>query len=67
MVIERTENELILKLPNDIGTYYLDKITKYLKYVESNSEGEFDEEMINQIANESKNRWWQENQHKLLK
>lgn len=67
MTIERTNDELILRLPIEIGTLSLDNITKYLKYVESNSGSNFDEEKINEIASESKQRWWEENKHKFIK
>ena len=67
MIVERTENEMILRLPLDIGTYYLEKITHYLKYIEANSESVYDETEINNIAEESKMRWWQENKHKFIK
>lgn len=66
MIVERTENELILRLPLDFGTYNLDKITKYLKYAESISGSKVDEDEINIIADESKNRWWSENKHKYI-
>ncbi len=61
MIIERTDNELILRLPIEIGTFNLDKITRYLKYLESNSDSIFDEDKVNEIADESKKRWWEEN------
>jgi hypothetical protein len=67
MIIERTNAELILRLPIEIGTLSLDKITKYVKYVESNSGSNFDEAQINEIAAESKKRWWEENKHKFIK
>ncbi len=67
MVIERTEKELILKLPLDLGIQNLDKIIRYLKYTESNSNSIYNEEEINQIANESKQNWWLENKHRYIK
>lgn len=66
MIIERTDNELILRLPLDFGTYNLDKITKYLKYAESTSNIHVDEGEISKIADESKKRWWSENKNKYI-
>jgi hypothetical protein len=67
MKVERTDSELILRLPLDIGTYNLDKISRYLKYSESVGLSNVNEDEINSIADESKKRWWSENKHKYIK
>jgi hypothetical protein len=59
MIVERTENKIILRLPKELSNFNLNKIANYLEYVEANSESNFDEE--------SKQNWWKENQHRFIK
>ncbi len=66
MIIERNDKEVILRLPLDIGTHNLDNIARYLKYVEITSGSKSDEDSTNEIADESKKRWWNENKHKYI-
>ena len=67
MIVERTDSELILRLPLDIGTYNLVQIMRYLKYSESTRLNNGNEDEVNSIADESKKRWWSENKHKYIK
>jgi hypothetical protein len=67
MIIERTETEVILRLPSDIDSFGLERIERYLKYIESTKGSESDEQRVNQIADESKARWWSENKHRFIK
>ena len=67
MVIERTNNEIILRLPADIDTAGFERIVNYLKYKEAIRKSEGTEEQANELANESKKRWWAENKANFIK
>lgn len=67
MIIERTNNEVILRLPADIDTLGLQRIVDYLKYKETIKESKASEEQANQLANESKSNWWNDNKNRFLK
>ena len=67
MIIERTENEVILRFPTDVGVLGLDNITRYLKYLESVKNSEATDSEANKLANDSKKSWWSENKHKYIK
>jgi len=67
MVIERTNKEIIFRLPVDIGISGLQRIVNYLKYKETILKSEGTEEQANQLANESKKRWWAENKERFIK
>jgi len=67
MKIERTNNEVIFKLPADVDTLGLQRIINYLKFKESVKNSAATEEQANKLANESKKRWWEENKHKYIK
>ena len=67
MVIEKTNTEIILRLPVDIDTTGLDRIVNYLKYKEAVRLSKGTEQQADELANESKKRWWAENKHKFIK
>ena len=67
MVIERTNDEIIFRLPADIDTTGFQRIVNYLKYKEAIRKSEGTEEQANKLANESKKRWWAENKAKFIK
>jgi len=67
MIIERTKNEVILRLPADIDTLGLQRIIDYLKYKETIKQSKATEEQANELANESKSNWWKENKNRFIK
>jgi hypothetical protein len=66
MIIERTDSEVIFRCPSSIGTIGLDKIARYLKYIEAVNESSATEDEVNKIADESKKRWWAENKNNYI-
>jgi hypothetical protein len=67
MVIERTNNEIIIRLPADIDTFGLQRIIDYLKYKEAIRMSKATEKDANDLAKESKKRWWVENKHRFIR
>ena len=67
MVIERTSNEIIFRLPADIDTTGLQRIVNNLKYKEAIRKSEGTVSQANKLANESKKRWWAENKERFIK
>jgi hypothetical protein len=67
MVIEKTNNEIILRLPADIDTAGFDRIVNYLKYKEAIRLSKGTEKQANELADESKKRWWAENKQRFIK
>src|SRR5882757_3589305 len=67
MVIERTNNEVIFRLPADIDTASFERIVNYLKYKEAIRKSEGTDEQANKLADESKKRWWTENKNRFIK
>jgi hypothetical protein len=54
MVIERTNNEIILRLPADIDTAGFERIVNYLKYKEAIRKSEGTEEQANELETNPK-------------
>ena len=67
MVIERTNKEILLRLTADMDITGLQRIINYLQYKEYIMKSEGTEEPANQLANESKRRWWTENKERFFK
>ena len=67
MIIERTEDEVIFRLPADIDISSLQRILDYLKYKEAISKSQGTEEQAQELARESKARWWEENKERFIK
>lgn len=67
MVIERSKNEILFRLPTTIDTESLQKIINFLKYKEAIKESKASENQANDLADESKKNWWKENKSKYIK
>ncbi len=67
MVIERTDKEIILRLPVDTDIRGLQRIVNYFKYKETSKASQGTEEQANMLADESKKRWWAENKQRFIK
>ena len=67
MVIEKTNDEIIFRLPADIDTSGFERIVNYLKYKEAIRKSVGTEEQANKLADESKKRWRAENKAKFIK
>jgi hypothetical protein len=67
MTIERTDSEIIFRVPSDLSSFGLDNIISYLKYLESTKNSKALEKKVDEIANESKSRWWAENKNRFIK
>ena len=67
MVIEKTDSEIIFRLPADIDTAGFQRIVNYLKYKEAIRKSKGTDEQANALADESKKRWWSENKSKFIK
>ncbi len=66
MTIERTDKEIIFRLPSDIDTESLQRILDYLKFRESVKDSVGTEEQSNLLADELKKVWWKEYKHRYI-
>lgn len=67
MDIQRTENEILLKLPANVDTLGLQKMIDYLKFKEATADSNADQNEIGKLAKESKESWWKENKDRFVK
>jgi len=67
MEIERTDNEIIFRVPTNVDTLGLQRIIDYLRYKEATATSNADQNKVDNIAEESKTNWWKENKGKFIK
>ncbi len=67
MDIQRTDSEILLRLPANVDTLGLQRMIDYLKYKEATAESRADQTEIDKLAKESKANWWKENKRRFIK
>jgi hypothetical protein len=67
MVLERTGNEVIIRLPGNINWEDLELMIKFIKYRERVAKSKATQEDIDRLASEANKQWWEENKHRFLK
>ncbi|HET8829453.1 MAG TPA: hypothetical protein VFM79_08925 [Pelobium sp.] len=67
MVIERTDKEVIIRLPANINVDGLQRLVDYLTYKEVTSKSEATQEDVDDLAKEVKASWWVKNKERLTK
>lgn len=67
MDIQRTDSEILFRLPANIDTLGLQRMIDYLRYKEATADSKADQGEIDKLAKESKASWWKENRHRFIK
>lgn len=67
MRIERTDSEIILRLPLNTDLENLQRLIDYMQIKEVLQYAQGNDEVANQLAEESKENWWKENKKRFIK
>ena len=67
MLIERTPDEIIIRLPASVDTFGLQRLLDYLTYKEATANSKATQDQVDRLAKEVKKGWWKENRKRLLK
>lgn len=67
MVIERTNKEIIIRLPLCIDTEGLQRLVDYLTYKEATAKSKARQSDVDTLAKEVKKGWWTKNRNRLIK
>ena len=67
MEIERTDKEIIIRLPGNIETQDLQDFLDYLTYKEVTTGVEVAQEKIDDLASEINRNWWKANRSRFIK
>jgi len=67
MKIERTENEILIRVSANTDLLGLQRILDYIKFRETASKSKVTQKQIDELARESKSFWWEKNKSKFTK
>lgn len=67
MVIERINNEIVIKIPSDVDITGLQRLIDFIKFKEITSKSKVDEDILNNLARESNSDWWKKNKNRFIK
>jgi hypothetical protein len=67
MIIERTNNEVIIRLLPSVDTEELQGLANYFRYKEITSKYSTKQEVVDNLASEINVNWYKENRERLLK
>ena len=67
MIIERTDKEIIIRLPSYVKTDGLQNLVDYLTYKEATSKSKASQNDVDLLSKEVKKGWWKENKNRLIK
>jgi hypothetical protein len=66
MIIERTDNEVIIRLPGNVDIDDLQGMINYARYKELASKFKVAQSDVDDIADEINKDWWSKNRDKLI-
>lgn len=67
MVIERTNKEVIIRLPASVDTEDLQDFLNFARYKELTSGFKVDQKEVDKLADQIDTKWWTKNRNKLIK
>ncbi|WP_162344173.1 hypothetical protein [Cyclobacterium salsum] len=66
MEIERTNNEIVIRVPSGTDLVGLQRIIDYVKFREIASKSKASHKQIDKLATDSKSSWWNKNKSKFI-
>jgi len=67
MIIERTNKEILIRIPNTVDVEGAQRIIDYIRYQEVTSKSKATQEDVDNLANEINKDWWDKNKDTFLK
>ena len=67
MLIERTNNELIIRLPSYVDIEGVQRLIDYLSYKEATAKSKAKQSDVDKLAKQVKKGWWDKNKSRLIK
>ncbi len=67
MIIERTEKEILIRIPNSVDIEGAQRIIDYIRYQVITSKSKAKQEDVDKLADEINRAWWEKNKDTFLK
>lgn len=66
MILERTDNEVIIKVSSDIDEQGFQYALDYLNYLEMTSKSKVPQHVADDLADELNHNWWAKNKSRFI-
>ncbi len=67
MQIERTQEEIIIRIPSDVDMQGLQRLIDFLTYREATAKSKASQTDVDELAAEVKKGWWDKNRTRFIK
>ena len=67
MTIERTDGEIIIRIPDSVEFSEIQRLIDFITYKEITKESKATQEDVNKLASEINKNWWEANKDRFLK
>lgn len=67
MQIERTDNEILIRVASGTDLIGLQRIIDYIRFREIASKSKADQTQIDKLSKESKSKWWERNKDRFAR
>ena len=67
MIIERTNREVIIRLPLSVDTEGLQRLIDFLSYKEATANSKATQPQVDKLVKQAKRGWWKANRDRLIK
>lgn len=67
MIVERTNNQIVIKVSHKIDTFGFQRIMDYLDYLEVTSKSNATQAEADRLADELNENWWTKNRKRFIK
>ncbi len=67
MLIERTSDEVIIRLPSYVDTEGVQRLVDYLSYKEATARSKAKQSDVDKLVKEIKKGWWDKNKSRFIK
>lgn len=66
MKVERTDNEIVIRIPNSMDVESAQRIIDYIRYLEITSKSQATQEDVDELSTEINREWWENNKDTFL-
>ena len=67
MKVERTENEVIIRLPASVDIEDLQDFLNYARFKELTADFKIDQKEVDKLSDQVNSKWWKKNRSTLIK
>ena len=67
MLIERTNNQIVITVSSSVDSFGLQRLIDYVKYLETTSKSKAKQSDADALAKEVNASWWQKNRKRFVK